>query len=323
MNAPSFLQMSGIVVDLVYRVDNVPVTGEDKVATATMTAPGAGFNAAIAAKRAGIEVVYGGPHGTGPFSDYVRDALSEANIPFVQTQNVDADQGSCVVMVDERGERTFVSNSAAGSLVNAKLMSAVSPEDYHWTLVSGYELSNPISRDVFTEFMKQLPGSCALVVDPAPIHQNIPRTIFDCMLEAAGLISANLAEAREITGHSDPAAAATALLGMMGARAQGAVIRAGDDGCWVAGPNNTPCHVPGFAVDVVDTNGAGDTHIGAMIAGLAKEMSLPAAAEYANAAAALSIRHFGPCTAPHDQEIQDFLKTHSKSTGRSYYDKAI
>ncbi|MGI9372621.1 MAG: PfkB family carbohydrate kinase [Hyphomicrobiales bacterium] len=323
MNASTFLQMSGIVVDLVYVVNKVPVAGEDKVASASLTAPGAGFNAAIAAKRAGMDVVYGGPHGTGLFADYVRAQLETAGIPFIQSQNLNADQGSCVVMVDELGERTFVSNSAAGSLVNARLMHALDPADYQWTLVSGYELSNPVSRDVFHEFMARLPASCTLVIDPAPIHSSIPQYIFDLMLETSGILSANLAEASEITGLQDPAAAARALLNKMGDRAKGVVIRAGADGCWIAEPDTSPIHVPGFDVEVVDTNGAGDTHIGTMIAALDRGASLQSAVAYANAAAALSIQHFGPSTAPLHEETLEFFNKRSELTGRSYYDKAI
>ena len=56
--------------------------------------------------------------------------------------------------------------------------------------------------------------------------------------------------------------------------------------------------VPGFAVDAVDTNGAGDTHIGAFISALAQGATPFDAARYANAAAAISVTRHGGASAP-------------------------
>jgi sugar/nucleoside kinase (ribokinase family) len=67
--------------------------------------------------------------------------------------------------------------------------------------------------------------------------------------------------------------------------------------------------VPGFAVDVVDTNGAGDAHSGAFIAALAAGAADTAAARRANAAAALSVTRRGPAMAPTREELARFLAT--------------
>jgi sugar/nucleoside kinase (ribokinase family) len=65
--------------------------------------------------------------------------------------------------------------------------------------------------------------------------------------------------------------------------------------------------VPGFAVDVVDTNGAGDTHTGTFIAALAGGANEQAATRAANAAAALSVTRRGPATGPTAAELAQFL----------------
>jgi sugar/nucleoside kinase (ribokinase family) len=65
--------------------------------------------------------------------------------------------------------------------------------------------------------------------------------------------------------------------------------------------------IPGFKVAAVDTNGAGDTHIGAFVSALARGESPFAAARYANAAAAISVTRHGGSSAPTDAEINDFL----------------
>ena len=65
--------------------------------------------------------------------------------------------------------------------------------------------------------------------------------------------------------------------------------------------------MPGFPVDAVDTNGAGDTHAGVFIAALAHGADPLEAARRANAAAALSVTRPGPATAPTAAELAEFL----------------
>ena len=72
--------------------------------------------------------------------------------------------------------------------------------------------------------------------------------------------------------------------------------------------------VPGFKVEAVDTNGAGDTHIGAFVSALSQSKSPCEAARYANAAAALSVTRQGGSSAPTDSEILEFLAERGEAT---------
>jgi len=70
-----------------------------------------------------------------------------------------------------------------------------------------------------------------------------------------------------------------------------------------------PEHVPGFAVEAVDTNGAGDTHTGVFLAALASGAGPAEAVRRANAAAALSVTRRGPATGPTAAELDAFLSS--------------
>ncbi|HEX5405763.1 MAG TPA: PfkB family carbohydrate kinase [Pseudonocardiaceae bacterium] len=65
--------------------------------------------------------------------------------------------------------------------------------------------------------------------------------------------------------------------------------------------------MPPFPVTAVDTNGAGDTHVGVFAAGLAAGLDPLTAALRANAAAALAVTRRGPSTAPTAAEVDDLL----------------
>ena len=56
----SLLQLSGIVVDLVHRVDHLPAPGEEVETSEFRMTAGGGFNAMAAARRMGVHVSYGG-----------------------------------------------------------------------------------------------------------------------------------------------------------------------------------------------------------------------------------------------------------------------
>ena len=80
-------------------------------------------------------------------------------------------------------------------------------------------------------------------------------------------------------------------------------------------PGEEECSVTEYEIaaltkeQIVDTNGAGDAHIGAFIACLTRGQSPPAAALYANIAAALSTKRYGPATAPERFEIEETLRS--------------
>lgn len=315
------LQMSGIVVDVIYVVDALPLQGEDIYAEQSLIAPGGGFNAMIAASRAGMDVAYGGTHGTGYWSDYLRQELGAAGIPLLQPQSPHGDQGTCVVLIDADRERTFVSKEGADGMLDDALLGTVDPTDFGWVLMSGYPLSHPGSRDHLHAWIGRLPEDARFVFDPTQAHGRIPQEILRTALQRADWISANASEAMAVTGEPSAAEAAQRLA-VMSSRPGGAVVRCGRDGCWVSAGGEPADHIPGFAVDTIDTNGAGDCHVGAFIAALEQGQDAAKAARYANASAAQSTTRLGPATAPRHSEIIGFLETLETSGRGSGQDEA-
>ncbi|MEM9196850.1 MAG: PfkB family carbohydrate kinase [Pseudomonadota bacterium] len=299
------LQLSGVVVDLIYRVEGLPHSGGEVAARGFSACPGGGFNSMVAAQRAGLAVAYGGGIGRGALAGLVETGLRGAGIPTLRQDRAEIDQGSCVVFVEPSGERSFVSCAGAENLATADTFAALPTA--RWTLLSGYALGGR-DRATLAAHAAGLAKDTRLVFDPAPLVGEIPPAILAPILARADWISANLAEARLLTGHvsDDQATLCAAVLAMM-PRATGAVLRAGAQGCWVAQRGELPRHIPAPSVQAVDTNGAGDTHIGAFIAALDAGAQAVEAARFANAAAALSITRNGPATAPDLAQIRGLL----------------
>jgi len=281
------LGLGSIVVDLVLLVDHLPDPGGDVLARSSATAVGGGLNALVAAAQAGLPAGYAGGHGTGPFGDLVRAALAAHDLPALLPPTPGEDNGFCVVLVDATGERTFATTVGAEGRLTADQLTGVRPEPTDSVYVSGYDLAYP-HGPVLADWVAGLPAGTLVVLDPGPLVAEVEPALLDAVLARASWLSLNDREARLATGAADPAAAAGALLGRAPGLA-GVVVRLGAQGALVAGPavGADAVTVPGVPVDrVVDTNGAGDAHLGTFVAALARGLAPVDAVAAANAAAA-------------------------------------
>ncbi|XUL93011.1 PfkB family carbohydrate kinase [Streptomyces galilaeus] len=296
--------LGNVVVDLVLEVPALPERGGDVLATRTERTPGGGFNVMAAAARQGLPVSYAGAHGAGPFGDRARAALRAEGIDALLAPRPDPDTGFVICLVDADGERTFVTSPGAEATLSAADLAELRPGAGDLVYVTGYSLLYDSNRAALLGFLPRLDAAVTLVVDPGPLAADIPREALESLLARADWWSCNAREAALLTGIDDVVDAARILQSRLG---RGSVlVRTGPDGCLVHhGGRLVP--VPGFAVDAVDLNGAGDAHTGVFMAALARGFDPVAAARRANAGAALAVTAPGPATAPDAARLDAFL----------------
>jgi sugar/nucleoside kinase (ribokinase family) len=309
------------IVDLLMWVPALPERGGDMLAGSSSVQVGGGFNILAAAARQGLLVVYAGGHGTGPWGDKVRAALAAEGIAVLRPPDPDADTGFDVALVEDGGERTFVTSLGAETLRQPGAWDAIPVGAGDAVYVSGYGLVAPESGAILGAWAAALPAEVLLFVDPGPLVADIPATVLGPVLSRCDWWSSNQREAALLTGAGDPAEAARLLIARTG-RA-GVIVRAGRSGCVLAlrapgpgaaagpdaapGPGAVPLSlIPAPAVVAVDTTGAGDAHAGVFLAGLAAGLSPAAAASRANAAAALAVTRAGPAESPSRAELDAF-----------------
>jgi sugar/nucleoside kinase (ribokinase family) len=297
------LQLSGVVIDLIYRVQAVPVPGAEALVHDMTLTPGGGFNAMVAAHRAGMRVSCAAPCGTGPLADMARAGMAAQGIAVLGAQG-DADQGCCTVLVDDAGERTFIAKEGAESQITPAGLARIDAVQYDWIMLSGYALVYDGSRDTLADWIVALPGGATVILDPSPLVGHIAPAILSRVLPRLSWISANAQEAAMLTGHADPVMGAAALAQPR----TGALVRLGGDGCLLALPDHPVLHIPAHPVRAIDTNGAGDAHLGAFIAAMAAGQTPQNAARFANVAAALSTTKAGPATSPDLATITETLR---------------
>lgn len=305
MTPAGLLQMSGIAVDLIYAVEAVPAAGREAIVSDFAMSPGGGFNAMVAARRAGLAVTYGGILGAGPFADIVRKGLQAETIDWFDRPSPAIDQGCCSVLIDPQGERTFIASEGAEGSVSDEDLAIIPSQRFRWTLLSGYALHYRGSREALRRWLDHNDTINGLVFDPSPLVALLAPEMVKAASNRAAWISANREEAQWLSGVSDPKSAALRLAS--GRSDGGAIVRTGAGGCYVA-TGRSVHHVTGYPVDTIDTNGAGDAHIGNFIAAMADGAGPVDAARFANVAAALSTTRKGPATGPPRVEVDRVLK---------------
>jgi len=302
---PKLLHTGQVMIDLVMAVDKLPQSGGDVLAQSASFEAGGGFNVMAAAQRNGLSVVYLGRHGTGRFGDLAREAMQVEGIQIGIPRPAERDTGLCVAVTEASAERSFISYIGAEGEVTAEDLASVPAEAGDFAYVSGYSLLHGGKAKALVDWVLGLPEGINVVFDPGPLVNSPEAPLMKALLARIDLWTSNSVEALTFTGASNIAEALDRLVGHLPADVL-MVVRDGPQGCWI-NQRGARQHVPGFKVEAVDSNGAGDAHAGVFVAGLAQGLSAVDAARRANAAAALAVTRWGPATSPGTAEVDALI----------------
>jgi sugar/nucleoside kinase (ribokinase family) len=293
------------MIDLVMAVDKLPHSGGDVLAQSASFEAGGGFNVMAAAQRNGLPVVYLGRHGTGRFGNLAREAMKAEGIRIGITHRAERDTGLCVALTEASAERSFISYIGAEGELTAEDLASVPAEAGDYVYVSGYSLLHGGKAQALVDWVLDLPRGINVVFDPGPLVDSPDEPLMQALLARIDLWTSNSVEALKFTGASDIAEALNRLADHLPTDVL-MVVRDGPQGCWISQRGDRR-HVPGFKVEAVDSNGAGDAHAGVFVAGLAQGLSASEAARRANAAAALAVTRWGPATSPGTAEVDALI----------------
>lgn len=277
------ISLGNALVDVVAAVPRLPDRGGDVLASGgRVEVGGGGFRAVVAAREAGADAVLAGRIGSGPFGDLIRDALATRGVAAPLPPVPGRDSGFVLTAVEPDGERTFMTVPGAEAAEPGLEDLAVAPTDV--VHVHGYGLVAPERGAALADFVLGLPDEVAVLLDPGPFGADADPAVLARLLLRVDWWSGSTPEARAATGLGDARAAARLLAGTV---RSGAIVRQGPAGCLLARRSGGEVvHLPAPEVAVVDSNGAGDTHVGTFLAGLLHGADPVAAARAANEAAA-------------------------------------
>ncbi|HDS6850174.1 TPA: sugar kinase [Enterobacter cancerogenus] len=254
---------------------------------------GCALNIAIALKRLGIETQNALPVGHGVWADIIRNAMAKQDLhSAIEAES--GDNGWCLALVEPDGERTFMSFSGVENQWQQSWLDALNVPPGSLVSLSGYQLASP-SGERLTRWLEGLRDVTAFI-DFGPRIADIPDALMARIMACKPIVSLNRQEA-------DIAAERAGMhVDTLGAQwqqrfAAPLIVRHDKDGAaWYDG--DASGYVPAFSATVVDTIGAGDSHAGGTLAGLAAGWSLADAVRLGNAVAAWVVSHRGGDCAP-------------------------
>jgi ribokinase len=240
---------------------------------------GKGANQALAARRAGADVMLAGAVGRDGFAEIALASLRGEGVDTRLVREIELPTGCALIMVSAAGENIIAVAPGANMGVRCDWV----PEDLldaDTTLVTQLEVP-PRETQALIRRVRRCCGRCVLNVAPA-----LPIDL--ALLPEIDLLVANESEAATMS--PDPMEIARRLR-------QGLVVTRGAAGAVAFLADGSQLDLPALAIDPVDTTGAGDTFVGVLAAALDLGASLEVALRRASAAAGLACLARGAQTA--------------------------
>lgn len=289
MNKNEITVVGSICQDLVITVPHLPARGETVLSRSFETfVGGKGFNQALQIHRLGGKVNFFGKLGADIYGDDVIRQLDAERFPTANILRTGSATALGMIMVEPGGMNYIAGFSGA----NMEFL----PDD-----IDRVALTDALSRSSRLILQMEIPPEtnrlamelargtgCEVVMNFAPYRQTLPADI-----ELMGLLVFNEVEASGFYGAEIKNAADVLTMGCQRRDMRGrVVITLGDEGAVVFTDVNA-IHLPAKRVDAVDSTGAGDSFVGALVHSLAEEDDLVKAAIFANKAAAISVTRMG------------------------------
>lgn len=301
---PRVIHTAQALVDAVMEVPALPHRGGNVMASSYRRYAGGAVTILLAAARSGATAVHAGAVGAGPNGDLVRHALEAEGVALSAGPVADLDTGVCVVLVEPGAERTFVTTQGAERHITVESLATSAPVAGDLVCVSGYSLVGR-TREPLVAWLETLDPDVQVVLDPGATFAEVPPAVRDAVLARTAVWTGNADESAALAG-VDGITESAEVLGTVLPDGAVVVVRDGPRGCLVRAAGEQ-VFVPGHPRRPVDTNGAGDTHTGVLLAEHAAGLAWAEAAVRANAAAAIKVTRRGPDTAPTRAEIDAFL----------------
>jgi len=299
--------VGSINVDLVARVERLPALGETILGQELQTfCGGKGANQAVAAARLGAPVTMVAKLGDDHFGGYLRANLAEAGVDSTYVESVPGSSGTALISTTSAGDNSIIVIAGANGKLLPEDLERCNHELRHAAIILA-QLESPLRT---IERLAALAKSfdVPLMLDPAPAQP-----LAEQVLRAVTWFTPNESEIRSFLGDArlqvDSISAPGVAQKVLQLGVRNVILKLGARGVYMAGEDVTPLYVPGFHVDAIDSTAAGDAFNGAFAFGLAvKKMTPQKAAEFACAAAAISVtRHGAQTSMPRLGEVEEFL----------------
>jgi ribokinase len=283
--------LGDLIADLVLHIDQFPVNAEDlKRVEYIDIGPGGATNVAITAARLGLQVGCLGEVGDDRYGELIIDGLKQEKIDVsgvVKTPGVYTPL-ACVI-VGDGSEPAYLGYRGTLQVDELETPWRSIIGESEALFVDGWADHAGVETIVLEGLQKAQEAGVPSFFDPGPGNREFS---LDWHLEAASratVLLLNEAEATRLSGAQSAESAASKLLET---GPESVFVKRGGEGCLIQHPHGR-IELPGLAVDVVDTTGAGDSFDAAVVYGYLSGFEPKQIGILANAVAAAKARKRG------------------------------
>ena len=257
------LIIGSTVVDVIIGVDKLPTTQEDTHTTShKMNLGGCAYNVSEIFRQSKTPYLLASPVGSGAYGEFVKNKLTEKNIPiFVKTPEID---------------------HGAEYLFSKEWFTNIDINDFDSVYICGLEVEEKTGENLVAWLEEIAYYKLQIFFAPGPRLTKIEEKLINRIFALNPIIHLNEKEAFEFSGENQIEKAAMYIFSKT---QNSVVITLGEKGALSFTKNQCDI-VPAFQNQlfpkVIDTIGAGDSHIGTLICSLKRGKTLKEACEIAN-----------------------------------------
>ncbi len=284
-------------VDIMIKVPYFPTAGDDiNISSSQMIAGGTSFNVSDVLRQMKIPYQLCSPVGRGIYGQFVEELLNRKGIP-VFAKIPDRDNGCCYCIIDANSKHTFISDRGAEYSFSREWFKDLDITQVDSIYCSGLEFEDPTGEerakwieDIIEE-SRQKNNKLTFFFGPGPRCSHIDKNLLERLFALSPIVHINDDEVKALTGKDAVGQAAKIIHEKTNNHV---IVTLGEKGSYVYDHEKQREYtLPGFRAAVIDTIGAGDAHLGTLIASLKQGRSLEESVMRANKYASEVVKVLG------------------------------
>lgn len=199
------------------------------------------------------------PQGTGLYGDYVKSELHKKGITLPIETN--EPHGACICLVDASGERSFLCHHGTEYFFHKHQLEHIDTTDVNQVYICGLEIEEPTGGNII-EYLEN--KNWDIYFAPGPRILSIPQEKLDKLFKLSAIVHLN---EQEILSYTKTNTIEDACKKLYKHTNNDIIVTLGEKGAYYY-HNNQGTYIEGNPANVVDTIGAGDSHLGTYMCAL-------------------------------------------------------
>lgn len=271
------------LVDVVMNIDRLPKSGDDIYCKEVNNiVGGCAFNVAKTLKNLDCEHELLVPVGTGIYADMIGAKLEEEGYPILIRDT--KDNGHCLSFVESDGERTFITVQGIEDEYREEWLNVLSIDEFENIYVPGYRV-NGNGGMVIADWLLQHQEK-NIYFAPGPVFTTIKDDVLNKIFLTNPILHLNQREAFEYTKKETIEDCLRTLYLLNNNLV---IVTLGENGT-IYFDGTTMKTISSTKVRAIDTIGAGDSHVAAIIAGISSGCTLDESITLANKVASIIVQ---------------------------------